>query len=223
MIRAAPWEVLGKSHGVTVLEGKRRDARIAPRALTAEQLRRSVPLVALFAFPFPLSMRRANLSHLLARRVDGIFLSDFEQGEIGPDLFRHACLMGLEGLVCKHCESNYRGGRSDHWIADLVAGLASRFVLYRNLPTSHCRAYCFLAFSIAACRGLSQSFSGKSCLEVAYDPSLRLQALKIGSELQQRADQRDSHAGAFPVHPRDKAPARVAADRLLSRAGDCHR
>ena len=29
--------------------------------------------------------------------VDGI--SDFEQGEIGPDLYRHACLMGLEGLV----------------------------------------------------------------------------------------------------------------------------
>jgi len=26
-------------------------------------------------------MRKANLSHLLARRVDGIFLSDFEQGE----------------------------------------------------------------------------------------------------------------------------------------------
>jgi len=31
--------------------------------------------------------------------LDGIFLSDFEQGEIGPDLFRHACLMGLEGMV----------------------------------------------------------------------------------------------------------------------------
>ena len=38
---------------------------------------------------------------LLARRVDGIFLSDL-RGEIGPDLFRHACLMGLEGLVSKH-------------------------------------------------------------------------------------------------------------------------
>ena len=36
---------------------------------------------------------KANLSRLLARRVDGIFLSDFEQGEIRPDLFRHACLM----------------------------------------------------------------------------------------------------------------------------------
>jgi len=34
-------------------------------------------------------------------RVDGIFLSDFEQGEIGPDLFRHACKLGLEGLVSK--------------------------------------------------------------------------------------------------------------------------
>ena len=44
----------------------------------------------------PLSMRKTNLSRL--RRVDGIFLSDYERGEIGPDLFRHACLLGLEGL-----------------------------------------------------------------------------------------------------------------------------
>ena len=42
----------------------------------------------------PLSLRKTNLARLLARRVDGIFLSDFEQGEIGPDLFWHACLMG---------------------------------------------------------------------------------------------------------------------------------
>ena len=63
----------------------------------------------------PLSMRKANLARLLARRVDGIFLADFEQGEIGPDLFRHACLMGLEGLVSKHRESLYRGGRRD-WV-----------------------------------------------------------------------------------------------------------
>ena len=43
-------------------------------------------------------------------------MAPFEQGEIGPDLFRHACLMGLEGLVSKHRESIYRGGRSDRWI-----------------------------------------------------------------------------------------------------------
>jgi hypothetical protein len=51
-------------------------------------------------------MRKTNLFRLLARRVDGIFLSDF----------RHACLMGLEGLVYKHRESVYRAGRSPHWI-----------------------------------------------------------------------------------------------------------
>ena len=49
----------------------------------------------------PLSMRKANLARLLARRPDGIFPSEFELGEIGPDLFRAACRMGLEGLVSK--------------------------------------------------------------------------------------------------------------------------
>jgi ATP-dependent DNA ligase len=64
----------------------------------------------------PLSMRKTNLQRLLARRVDGIHLAPFEQGKIGPDLFRHACLMGLEGLVSKHRESLYRGGRSPRWV-----------------------------------------------------------------------------------------------------------
>jgi bifunctional non-homologous end joining protein LigD len=64
----------------------------------------------------PLHLRKNNLARLLARRVDGIFLSDFEQGDIGPDLFRHACRMGLEGLVSKHRERPYRAGRSSHWV-----------------------------------------------------------------------------------------------------------
>ena len=63
-----------------------------------------------------LSMRKTSLARLLARRVDGIFLSDFEQGEIGPDLFRHACLMGLEGLVSKHRDRPCRAGRSPYWV-----------------------------------------------------------------------------------------------------------
>ena len=49
----------------------------------------------------PRSMRKVNPSRLLARRVDGIFLSDSEQGEIGPDLFRRACLTGLEGPIAR--------------------------------------------------------------------------------------------------------------------------
>jgi ATP-dependent DNA ligase len=64
----------------------------------------------------PLSMRKANLARLLARRPDGIFVSPFEQGEIGPDLFRKACEFGLEGLVSKHRDRPYQAGKSKHWI-----------------------------------------------------------------------------------------------------------
>jgi ATP-dependent DNA ligase len=64
----------------------------------------------------PLSMRKANLARLLARRQEGIFISPFEQGEIGPDLFRKACEFGLEGLVSKHRDRPYQSGRSKHWI-----------------------------------------------------------------------------------------------------------
>jgi len=64
----------------------------------------------------PLSMRKANLARLLARRTEGIFIAPFEQGEIGPDLFRAACNMGLEGLVSKRRDRPYRASRSPHWI-----------------------------------------------------------------------------------------------------------
>ena len=53
---------------------------------------------------------------LLARRPDGIFINPFERGEIGPDLFRAACNMGLEGLVSKRRDRPYQAGRSKHWV-----------------------------------------------------------------------------------------------------------
>jgi bifunctional non-homologous end joining protein LigD len=49
----------------------------------------------------PLSMRKSNLERLLRGRPDGIFVNPFEIGAVGPDLFRAACNMGLEGLVSK--------------------------------------------------------------------------------------------------------------------------
>src|ERR1700723_1752074 len=64
----------------------------------------------------PLSLRKTNLARLLARRPDGIFLAPFEQGEIGPDLFRKACEFGLEGLVSKHRDRSYRAGTSPNWL-----------------------------------------------------------------------------------------------------------
>ncbi|MET4418310.1 RNA ligase family protein [Bradyrhizobium sp. RT3a] len=64
----------------------------------------------------PLTLRKSDLARLLARPVDGIQLAPFEQGEVGPDLFRHACKLGFEGLVSKHRDSWYRAGRSEQWI-----------------------------------------------------------------------------------------------------------
>jgi bifunctional non-homologous end joining protein LigD len=64
----------------------------------------------------PLHLRKTNLAQLLRGRAEGIFVAPFEQGEIGPELFEAACRMGLEGLVSKHRERVYRGGRSPDWI-----------------------------------------------------------------------------------------------------------
>ncbi|MCA1503814.1 RNA ligase family protein [Bradyrhizobium sp. NBAIM02] len=64
----------------------------------------------------PLHLRKTNLERLLARRPEGVFINPFERGEIGPELFRAACRMGLEGLVSKHRERPYLAGRCRHWI-----------------------------------------------------------------------------------------------------------
>jgi bifunctional non-homologous end joining protein LigD len=74
-------------------------------ALDGEDLRR-----------LPLSMRKTNLARLLARRPEGIFVAQFEASEIGPDLFRAACKMGLEGLVSKRRDRPCRRGRQKHWV-----------------------------------------------------------------------------------------------------------
>ena len=67
----------------------------------------------------PLSMRKTNLARLLARRPDGIFVAPFEAGEIGPDLFRAACNMGLRAW----CQS---GGTGPIVPADHATGSRSR-------------------------------------------------------------------------------------------------
>jgi bifunctional non-homologous end joining protein LigD len=64
----------------------------------------------------PLAKRKVKLEQLLHGRPDGMFVNPFETGAIGPDLFRAACDVGLEGLVSKRSDRPYRGGRSPHWI-----------------------------------------------------------------------------------------------------------
>ena len=63
----------------------------------------------------PLHLRKTNLARLLARRPEGIFISEFERGEIGPDLWQ-ACKFGPEGMVSKRRDRPHRSGRSPDWI-----------------------------------------------------------------------------------------------------------
>lgn len=64
----------------------------------------------------PLTMRKTNLSRLLRGRPEGMFVAPFESGEIGPELFRAAERLGLEGLVSKRRDRRYGAGRSRDWI-----------------------------------------------------------------------------------------------------------
>jgi hypothetical protein len=52
------------------------------------------------------------------RRQPGksIRLSDHIDGAEGDEVFRHACAMGLEGIVAKRRDRPYRSGRSPDWI-----------------------------------------------------------------------------------------------------------
>ena len=42
------------------------------------------------------------------------FVAPFEQGEIGPDLFKAAC--SLEGIESKRADRPYRAGRPKDWV-----------------------------------------------------------------------------------------------------------
>jgi bifunctional non-homologous end joining protein LigD len=49
-------------------------------------------------------------------QAHGIFIAEYERGDIGDVLFRVACNMGLEGIVSKHLDRAYGGGRCKHWV-----------------------------------------------------------------------------------------------------------
>jgi ATP-dependent DNA ligase len=52
---------------------------------------------------------------LLGKRRIGIVLSEHTADD-GATVFRHACAMGLEGIVSKRLSAPYRSGPSRDWI-----------------------------------------------------------------------------------------------------------
>jgi bifunctional non-homologous end joining protein LigD len=49
----------------------------------------------------PWAERRTALVQLLRKTSNGLVLSEHMAGPDGEAMFRHACAMGLEGIVCK--------------------------------------------------------------------------------------------------------------------------
>jgi ATP-dependent DNA ligase len=64
----------------------------------------------------PLHARKDTLATVLMRAAPGLRLNEHMEEEDGPLVFRHACKLGLEGIVSKHRDSRYHSGRSRHWV-----------------------------------------------------------------------------------------------------------
>jgi bifunctional non-homologous end joining protein LigD len=63
----------------------------------------------------PLVERKSKLSRLLAGAGAGVRYVEHLEGD-GALIFKHACKLGLEGIVSKRLDSRYCSGRSRQWI-----------------------------------------------------------------------------------------------------------
>jgi bifunctional non-homologous end joining protein LigD len=64
----------------------------------------------------PLQVRKATLTSVLAKAAPGIRFNEHLECDDGEIVFRHACKLGLEGIVSKRKDSPYRSGRSSDWL-----------------------------------------------------------------------------------------------------------
>jgi bifunctional non-homologous end joining protein LigD len=66
----------------------------------------------------PLRERKTHLQKLVAR-TDIQFSQSFEVD--GAEMFKHACTIGLEGVVSKAADSRYHSGRGNDWVKKTCA------------------------------------------------------------------------------------------------------
>jgi bifunctional non-homologous end joining protein LigD len=63
----------------------------------------------------PIERRKAAFAKLIRRAKTGLVLNEHID-KPGDVVFRHACKLGLEGIVSKRLGSRYRSGRSKDWL-----------------------------------------------------------------------------------------------------------
>src|SRR5262245_11309651 len=59
--------------------------------------------------------RKETLAMILAKAGSGIRFNEHMEGD-GETVFRHACKLGLEGIVSQRNDSAYRSCRSPDWL-----------------------------------------------------------------------------------------------------------
>jgi bifunctional non-homologous end joining protein LigD len=64
----------------------------------------------------PIEVRKATLASILRNSRLGVRLNEHLAHDSGPEVFAHACKLGLEGIVSKRLGSTYRSGRSKDWL-----------------------------------------------------------------------------------------------------------
>lgn len=64
----------------------------------------------------PLQVRKATLTSVVAKIGAGIRFNEHMECDDGETVFRHACKLGLEGVVSKRKGSPYTSGRSQDWL-----------------------------------------------------------------------------------------------------------
>jgi bifunctional non-homologous end joining protein LigD len=63
----------------------------------------------------PFGVRKATLATVLGGAGHGSWFHGHIEGD-GPTIFKHACKLGLEGIVSKRRDSPSRSGRSPDWL-----------------------------------------------------------------------------------------------------------
>jgi ATP-dependent DNA ligase len=100
------------------------------KGVTSFQLlrhRRNEPRAFLYAFDLlelngadlrkeSIEVRKATLASILRKARPGVRMNEHLEHSEGDVVFRHACKMGLEGIVSKRLGSRYRSGRSPDWL-----------------------------------------------------------------------------------------------------------
>ncbi|MBI3704649.1 MAG: DNA ligase D [Rhizobiales bacterium] len=87
--------------------------------------------------PLPLQTRKAALAKLLARAPEkGVLRLSESINEPGSTLLKHACKLGLEGIVSKRSDAAYRSGRGHDWIKTKCAD-RQEFVVAGFAPSTN--------------------------------------------------------------------------------------